>query len=115
MMEVRRGMDPDMPDSMLVEAARCGDRAAYGALAARYRGAMVRTASAVAGAGEAEDVVQEVLLRAHAGLGGLRDPSAVGPWLLTAVRRAVPRPSADASILRTSPNRPAAGPSPPSR
>lgn len=102
-------MDPDMPDATLVEETLRGNRAAYGALATRYRSAMIRTAAAVAGPSEAEDVVQDVLLRAYAGLGRLRDPSAVGPWLLTAVRHGaldvrrkgareagVPSPRADA-------------------
>ncbi|MBI4230371.1 MAG: RNA polymerase sigma factor [Planctomycetes bacterium] len=77
-----------MPDAALVADALRGDRTAYGALAMRYRSAMIRTATAVVGVTEAEDVVQETLLRGYVKLRDLRDPSAVGAWLLSAVRNA---------------------------
>lgn len=76
-------------EAALVQCAREGDRAAFDALAAHYRPllkslAFVRTGDWA----EAEDLAQEVLLRAWQGLPALADPAAFLPWLRAIAARA---------------------------
>ena len=73
-----------MTDAELVEAARAGDQAAFGALVERYQHVVIRTAAAVVGRrDEAEDVAQEAFLRAFRGIGRFRGEASVKTWLLT--------------------------------
>ena len=65
-------MHSNPPDAQLVAAGLSGDDEAFAALAERHRQR--------AGA-EAEDVVQEALLRAYTDLRRLRDPHCFGGWL----------------------------------
>jgi len=51
-------------DEVLVVAAILGDLEAFDELAKRYRAAAVRTAQAIVGRQDAEDVAQEALLLA---------------------------------------------------
>lgn len=72
-----------MTDAELVERARAGDQAAFGELVDRYQHVVVRAARAVVGRSEeAEDVAQEVFLRAYRRLGGFRGDASVRTWLL---------------------------------
>lgn len=76
-------------DTELVLAARDGNAAAFGALLERHRPRMLAAALAIVGyRAEAEDAVQETCLIALMHLASLREPGAVGPWLLMIVRRA---------------------------
>jgi len=69
-------------DAELVEAAREGREEAFGELMGRYRDAVFGVAfHRLGNFEEARDVVQEAFVKAYLGLGGLRDPSAFGPWL----------------------------------
>jgi RNA polymerase sigma-70 factor (ECF subfamily) len=68
-------------DEVLVVAAILGDLEAFGELAARYRAAAVRTAEAVVGRGDAEDVAQEALLLAFKALPSIGDPRKFPQWL----------------------------------
>ncbi|HKP19008.1 MAG TPA: bifunctional nuclease domain-containing protein [Gaiellaceae bacterium] len=71
-------------DVTLVGRALAGDRAAFGELVERHRPRVRALAFAVVGGREeADDVVQEALLRAYLGLGSLRDPARFGSWLGT--------------------------------
>ncbi len=68
----------------LVRRAQAGDRAAFDALAARYRGlarslAFLRTHDP----DDAEDLAQQVLAKAWARLPELHDPAAFAGWLQT--------------------------------
>ena len=68
-------------DLELVAAARAGDRPAFGRLYHRYSKMVHAIALAHAPRSEANDLVQEVFLRALRKLSGLRDASAFGGWL----------------------------------
>jgi RNA polymerase sigma factor (sigma-70 family) len=72
----------DRGDGDLVRLARDGDRGAFGELIGRHEPAVRRIAGRVVGDwAEAEDVVQDSLLRAYLGLADLRDPASFGAWL----------------------------------
>ena len=70
----------------LVEAARGGDRAAFGELYLRYarmvHGLLIARVPRV----DVDDLVQDVFLQAMRQLGGLRDASAFGGWLAAIAR-----------------------------
>jgi RNA polymerase sigma factor (sigma-70 family) len=105
----REAEAPD--DGALVARARAGDGAAYAALVTRHREAALRLAQRITGEpGEAEDAVQDALLKAHVHLDRFRDGAPFRPWLLQIVanearnrrtaaarRRALERRAADAS------------------
>lgn len=67
--------------------ARCrddGDERAFAELVGRYRDRVFRLAVSILGqgfAGEAEEVAQEVFLRAHRGLASFRGDAQFGSWL----------------------------------
>lgn len=65
----------------LVAAALRGDPGAFAALVARSRRRLDAVVGRMLPADEAEDVVQEALLRAYLGLSQLRDPDRFGSWL----------------------------------
>lgn len=81
----RRG--PRGESVRLVEAARRGDRAAFGALYERYgrmvHGVLLTRVRPV----DAEDLTQDVFLIAWRRLRSLRDPAAFGGWLAAIARR----------------------------
>ena len=74
------------PDEVLVVAAILGDLDAFNELVLRYRAAVVRTAQAVVGRGEAEDVAQEALLLAFKALPSIEDPTKFAAWLMAVTR-----------------------------
>jgi RNA polymerase sigma-70 factor (ECF subfamily) len=66
----------------LVEAARGGDRAAFEQLVLRYRGRIFALALHICGcASEAEDIVQDVFMRAFVKIGGFEGRSSFFTWL----------------------------------
>jgi RNA polymerase sigma factor (sigma-70 family) len=67
-------------DEELVAAARAGDTEAFAALVARHRARIEVVVDRLVG-DEAEDLVQEALLRAYLGLSQLRDSARFGAWL----------------------------------
>lgn len=71
----------------LVCAAQSGDRAAFGVLYERYAGMLHGVLLAHASFCDAEDLVQDVFIRAMQQLGSLRDPAAFGGWLASIARR----------------------------
>lgn len=71
----------------LVRAAQGGDRAAFGALYEQYARMVHGMLLAHVSYTEAEDLVQEVFLRALQQLRSLRDPEAFGAWLAAIARR----------------------------
>jgi RNA polymerase sigma-70 factor (ECF subfamily) len=78
------GAEP--PDEVLVVAAILGDLDAFDELALRYRAAVVRTAQAVVGREDAEDVAQDSLLLAFKALPSIDDPTKFGAWLSAITR-----------------------------
>ena len=77
----------ETPDAVLVVAAILGDFDAFDVLVRRYRAAVVRTAQAVVGATDAEDVAQDALLLAFKALPSIDDPTRFAPWLMVITRR----------------------------
>lgn len=70
------------PDRRLVDAAAAGDRDAFDELVRRHQGAIAGLArSLTAGSADAEDIAQEVFVRAWRGLRGFRGDSAFRTWL----------------------------------
>ena len=78
------GAEP--PDEVLVVAAILGDLDAFDELALRYRAAVVRTAQAIVGREDAEDVAQEALLLAFKALPSIEEPSKFAAWLSAITR-----------------------------
>jgi RNA polymerase sigma factor (sigma-70 family) len=77
--------DDGAPDGELVQQARAGDVDAYAVLVRRHAQVAVRTAALLGAGAEAEDVVQESLMKAYRSLGRFRDGAAFRPWLLRIV------------------------------
>ena len=75
-------------DSSLVLAAQEGDREAFGQLAERYERAVYATAlRRLDNHAEAQEVCQEVLVRAMQKISQLREPAAFGSWLQAVTNR----------------------------
>ena len=72
----------------LLVQARDGDRLALGAAVRLSQGEVWRVAAHLAGPGEADDVTQDVYLRAWRALPGFRAESSGRTWLLSITRRA---------------------------
>jgi RNA polymerase sigma-70 factor, ECF subfamily len=70
------------PDTPLVRRARGGDLAAYGELVERHREAVHRIARGMVGPADADDVAQEVFLRALHRLDRFRGDAPFRAWLL---------------------------------
>ncbi|MBI3003279.1 MAG: sigma-70 family RNA polymerase sigma factor, partial [candidate division NC10 bacterium] len=69
-------------DRELVEQARAGDAGAFEALVRRYQGWVFTLALRMVGnRAEAEDVAQEVFLKAYRGLAGFKAASRFTTWL----------------------------------
>lgn len=68
-------------DSRLVRRAIDGDREAFSDLAAAHWRRLLALARSIVADLEAEDVVQDGLIKAWRKLGSLRDPEAFGAWL----------------------------------
>jgi RNA polymerase sigma-70 factor, ECF subfamily len=72
----------------LVDAARRGDRAAFGRLYELYGRMVHGVLLARVPASDIDDLVQEVFLKALRRLGTLREPRAFGAWIAVIARRA---------------------------
>ena len=74
------GDDPD--DGEVVQRALGGDRDAFGVLVHRYQRLVFRIVGGfLANRADVEEVAQEALLRAFAGLSGFKPGSPFGPWI----------------------------------
>jgi len=78
-----------VPDRDLIRAARGGDRAAYGELYRRYSAMVHGLILARAAPDHAEDLVQDVFLRAMTQLGRLRDADHFGGWIAAIARNRI--------------------------
>lgn len=73
-------------DETLVGRARAGDRDAFGALVARHQQAALRVAAVISGSTvEANDIVQDAMVKAYRRLDTYRDASPVRSWMLRVV------------------------------
>jgi RNA polymerase sigma-70 factor (ECF subfamily) len=95
-----------VPDAELVELARTGDPDAFCVLLERHRIVALRVGYTIAGA-DAEDAVQEAMVKAYRHLGRFRTGAAFRPWFLAIVanearnrRRATGRQDAVSLRLR---------------
>ncbi len=90
----------------LVEAAQSGDREAFGQLALRYERAVYAVVLRRLGNhAEAQEVCQEVLVRAMQKVSQLRQPEAFAAWLLSiASRMAINRAVRKRSAVATEPD-----------
>ncbi len=79
-------LDAEPPDEVLVVAAILGDLDAFDELASRYRAAVVRTAQAIVGREDAEDVAQDALLLAFKALPSIEEPPKFAAWLSAITR-----------------------------
>ena len=77
---------PVSDDSTLVEAARGGDRSAYGRLYDRHARMVHGILLARVPPGEVDDLVQDVFLQALPRLASLRDAARFGAWLAAIAR-----------------------------
>src|ERR1700689_1097716 len=77
---------PQSDDAMLVQAARGGNRVAYGQLYERYARMIHGILLARVPPGEVDDLVQDVFLQAMPRLGSLRDDARFGAWLAAIAR-----------------------------
>jgi RNA polymerase sigma-70 factor (ECF subfamily) len=93
--------DTETPDEVLVLGAILGDLEAFGLLAVRYRAAAVRTAQAIVGRDDAEDVAQDALLLAFKALPSIEDPTKFAAWLGAITRhRALRFGQRDRNVVR---------------
>lgn len=77
----------DLEQAALVRAAQGGDRSAFGTLYERYARMVHGILLAHVSYTDAEDLVQDVFVRAMQQLRSLRDPAAFGGWLGSIARR----------------------------
>ena len=77
-----------LDSAVLVRAAQGGDRSAFGALYEQYARMVHGILLAHVSYTEAEDLVQDVFVRAMQQLKALREPGAFGGWLGAIARRA---------------------------
>jgi RNA polymerase sigma-70 factor (ECF subfamily) len=75
-------------DIALVHAARSGDRAAFSRLYERFAPMVHSILLARVSPADADDLVQDVFVRAMTKIDALSDPGAVGAWLGTIARNA---------------------------
>ena len=82
-------MPPEIEDAALVARCRAGDRAAWNELVKRFSRYVYAICVQAFRLSEhdAEDVFQDVFMRAYQNLDRLRDDSAIRPWLAQMTRR----------------------------
>ena len=68
-------------EATLVARCRAGDGSAFEEIYVRHAGRVYSLAYRIVGAGDAEDVVQDIFLLAHRKLAGFRGESSLGTWL----------------------------------
>jgi RNA polymerase sigma-70 factor (ECF subfamily) len=78
------GIEPGLfsrPDEELVRLARDGSEEAFVVIVERYHASLVQQCARVVGNTEAEDVVQDTLLKAHRAIRDGYEVRQLGPWL----------------------------------
>jgi RNA polymerase sigma-70 factor, ECF subfamily len=80
-------IEPRQPEAALVRAAQDGDRAAFGALYQQFGRLVHGVLLAHVPYHDAEDLMQDVFIKALEQLGALREPGAFPGWLVAIARR----------------------------
>ena len=80
-------IEPKLEEATLVRAAQSGDRLAFGTLYQEYGRLVHGVLLAQVSYQDAEDLVQEVFMKALTQLPALRDPIAFPGWLIAIARR----------------------------
>jgi RNA polymerase sigma-70 factor (ECF subfamily) len=80
--------EPRTNEAALVRAAQAGDRAAFGALYGQFARMVHGILAAHLVYADAEDLMQDVFVKAMQQIGGLRETGAFGGWLASIARRA---------------------------
>lgn len=80
--------EPRSNEAALIRSAQAGNRAAFGELYDRYTRMIHGILLAHVQYADAEDLMQDVFVRAMEQLAGLREPAAFGGWLASIARRA---------------------------
>lgn len=80
-------IEPRLEEATLVRAAQSGDRAAFGTLYRQYGRLVHGILLASVSYHEAEDLMQDVFVKALERLPGLREPAAFRAWLIAIARR----------------------------
>jgi len=80
-------IEPKLQDVTLVRAAQNGDRAAFGALYQEYGRLIHGILLAHVSYQDAEDLMQDVFVKALKQLATLREPAAFAGWLIAIARR----------------------------
>jgi len=81
-------IEPRNDEAALVRAAQAGDRAAFGEIYRQFSRMIHGILLAHVRPGDAEDLMQDVFMRAMQRLPGLREAGAVGGWLASIARHA---------------------------
>jgi len=81
-------IEPRLQEATLVRAAQSGDRAAFGTLYEQYGRLVHGILLAHVSYHDAEDLMQDVFLKALERLSALREPAAFSGWLIAIARRA---------------------------
>ena len=79
--------DSPTQEATLVRAAQNGDRVAFGRLYEQYGRLVHGIVLAYVSFHDAEDLTQDVFMKAMEKLAGLREPAAFGGWLIAIARR----------------------------
>ncbi len=74
-------------DHAVIDAARRGDRGAFGRLHDRFATMVHAVLLTTVARSDADDLVQDVFLLALRKIHTLKDPAAIGGWLMTLARR----------------------------
>lgn len=84
---VLTAIEPQLPDATLIRAAQDGDRVAFGRLYEKYERLIHGILLAHVAYEDAEDLMQDVFVKALQQLSTLREPAAFSSWLMAIARR----------------------------
>jgi RNA polymerase sigma-70 factor (ECF subfamily) len=84
---VLTSIEPELQEATLVRAAQSGDRVAFGKLYQEYGRLIHGILLAHVSYQDAEDLMQDVFIKALKQLPSLREPAAFSGWLITIARR----------------------------
>jgi RNA polymerase sigma-70 factor (ECF subfamily) len=105
-------VEPRTKEAALVRAAQTGDRAAFGSLYQQFSRMVHGILLSHVSHSDAEDLKQDVFIKAIEQIGSVREPGAFGGWLASIARRAAFDHRKRARLLDALPETIAGGPRP---